>query len=116
LNFNGTISGNVYSQPLYVENGPGGAAMVIVMTESSNVYALDAITGAVIGSATSAYLSFQVCRAAISVRSVSLVRLCPSWFEVIILRCHDQRPYQETFHFFVEMWTQARSIPVGRWM
>jgi len=48
LNFNGTISGNVYSQPLYVENGPGGAAMVIVMTESSNVYALDAITGAVI--------------------------------------------------------------------
>src|SRR6266581_8179902 len=44
LNFNGTISGNVYAQPLYVENGPGGAAMVIVVTESNNVYALNAAT------------------------------------------------------------------------
>jgi hypothetical protein len=48
LNFNGTISGNVYAQPLYIENGPGGAAMVIVATESNNVYALNAITGTVI--------------------------------------------------------------------
>jgi hypothetical protein len=24
LTFNGTISGSVYAQPLYVENGPGG--------------------------------------------------------------------------------------------
>ena len=48
LNFNGTISGNVYAQPLYVENGPGGASMVIVATESNNVYALNATTGAVI--------------------------------------------------------------------
>jgi hypothetical protein len=48
LNFNGTISGNVYAQPLYVENGPGGAAMVIVVTESNNIYALNALTGAVI--------------------------------------------------------------------
>jgi hypothetical protein len=48
LNFNGTISGNVYAQPLYIENGPGGASMVIVVTESNNVYALDAVTGMVI--------------------------------------------------------------------
>ncbi len=48
LNFNGTISGNVYAQPLYVENGPGGTSMVIVVTESNNVYALDAITGTII--------------------------------------------------------------------
>jgi hypothetical protein len=48
LDFNGTISGNVYAQPLYIENGPGGAAMVIVVTESNNVYALDALTGTVI--------------------------------------------------------------------
>jgi PQQ enzyme repeat len=48
LNFNGTISGNVYAQPLYIENGPGGASMVIVVTESNNVYALDSLTGAVI--------------------------------------------------------------------
>src|ERR1044071_1370528 len=48
LNFNGTISGNVYAQPLYVENGPGGAAMVIVVTESNNIYALNAASGSVI--------------------------------------------------------------------
>src|SRR5262245_31522037 len=48
LNFSGTISGNVYAQPLYIENGPGGAAMVIVVTESNNVYALNAVTGTVI--------------------------------------------------------------------
>src|SRR6266446_7255442 len=48
LNFNGTISGNVYAQPLYIENGPGGAAMVIAVTQSNNVYALNAATGAVI--------------------------------------------------------------------
>jgi PQQ enzyme repeat len=48
LNFTGTISGNVYAQPLYIENGPGGASMVIVVTESNNVYALNALTGAVI--------------------------------------------------------------------
>ena len=48
LNFDGTISGNVYAQPLYIENGPGGAAMVIAVTQSDNVYALNAATGAVI--------------------------------------------------------------------
>ncbi len=48
LNFNGTISGNVYAQPLYVEGGPGGRAKVIVATESNNIYALDALDGSVI--------------------------------------------------------------------
>ncbi len=48
LGFNGTISGNVYAQPLYIESGPGGSAMVIVATESNNVYALDASTGGII--------------------------------------------------------------------
>ena len=46
--FNGTIVGNVYAQPLYIENGPGGAAMVIAVTESNNVYALNAATGSII--------------------------------------------------------------------
>ena len=46
--FNGTISGNVYAQPLYIEDGPGGGAMVIAVTESNNVYALDAATGSII--------------------------------------------------------------------
>src|SRR3989440_6373457 len=47
LNFNGTISGNVYAQPLYIEGGPSGP-MIIAVTESNNVYALDATTGTVI--------------------------------------------------------------------
>src|ERR1044072_4283663 len=47
LSFNGTISGNVYAQPLYIEGGPHGA-MVIEVTESNNVYALDADNGNII--------------------------------------------------------------------
>jgi hypothetical protein len=47
LNFDGTISGNVYAQPLYIEGGPNGP-MIIAATESNNVYALNATTGAVI--------------------------------------------------------------------
>ncbi len=42
LSFNGTIEGNVYAQPLYIEGGPSGP-MVIVVTESNNVYALNAV-------------------------------------------------------------------------
>ncbi|MFZ0917533.1 MAG: hypothetical protein WAN04_11615 [Candidatus Udaeobacter sp.] len=48
LNFDGTIVGNVYSQPLYIEGGPGGKAMVIAVTESNNVYALNGLDGSVI--------------------------------------------------------------------
>ena len=48
LTFEGNISGNVYAQPLYIEGGPGGKAMVITVTESNNVYALDACDGTVI--------------------------------------------------------------------
>jgi hypothetical protein len=46
-NFDGTISGNVYAQPLYIEGGPNGP-MVIVVTESNTVYALDAVDGSII--------------------------------------------------------------------
>jgi hypothetical protein len=48
LNFDGTIVGNVYAQPLYLDDGPGGRAMVIAATESNNVYALDAVDGSII--------------------------------------------------------------------
>jgi hypothetical protein len=48
VSFNGTISGNVYAQPLYIENGPDNRAMIIAVTESNNVYALDAADGTVI--------------------------------------------------------------------
>src|SRR6266481_9573051 len=47
LNFNGIISGNVYAQPLYIEGGPNGP-MIIAVTESNNVYALNATAGTVI--------------------------------------------------------------------
>ena len=48
LNFDGTIEGDVYAQPLYIEGGPDGRAKVIVATESNNVYALDAVDGTII--------------------------------------------------------------------
>jgi outer membrane protein assembly factor BamB len=48
LSFNGAVSGNVAAQPLYIEGGPTGRAMVIVATESNNVYALDAANGTVV--------------------------------------------------------------------
>src|SRR6058998_3287088 len=51
LNFDGTIAGHVYAQPLYIEGGPNGP-MVIAVTESNNVYALDATTGLPIWSRT----------------------------------------------------------------
>ena len=48
LSFDGTIVGNVYAQPLYLDDGPGGRPTVIAATESNNVYALDAVDGSVI--------------------------------------------------------------------
>src|SRR6516225_1960163 len=47
LNFNGTISGNVYAQPLYIEGGSNGP-MIIALTEPNNVYALNSTTGTII--------------------------------------------------------------------
>src|SRR6266508_4239467 len=47
LTFDGTILGNVYAQPLYIEGGPNGP-LIITVTESNNVYALNATTGMVI--------------------------------------------------------------------
>ena len=51
MTFDGTISGHVYAQPLYIEGGPNGP-MVIAVTESNNVYALHADTGLPIWSRT----------------------------------------------------------------
>jgi hypothetical protein len=51
LNFDGTIAGHVYAQPLYIEGGPNGP-MIIAVTESNNVYALHADTGLPIWSRT----------------------------------------------------------------
>jgi hypothetical protein len=46
--FNGAIAGQVYAQPLYIEGGPGGKALVIAVTGSNSVYALDALSGVVV--------------------------------------------------------------------
>jgi hypothetical protein len=46
-NFDGTIVGNVYAQPLYIEGRPNGP-MIIAVTESNNIYTLNATTGTVI--------------------------------------------------------------------
>jgi hypothetical protein len=51
LGFNGTIVGNVHAQPLYIEGGPNGP-MIIVVTASNNIYALNATTGMQIWSRT----------------------------------------------------------------
>src|SRR5881398_373753 len=47
LNFDGTIAGVVYAQPLYIEGGPNGP-IVIAVTELNNVYALNATDGTII--------------------------------------------------------------------
>jgi hypothetical protein len=73
MNFNGVISGNVYAQPLYIENGPGGAAMVIAVTNSNNVYALNATTGNVIWQRNSGRRWHRrACHAATSIRRAIL--------------------------------------------
>lgn len=50
-NFDGTITGHVHAQPLYIEGGPKGP-MVVVVTASNNVYALSATSGLPIWSRT----------------------------------------------------------------
>jgi outer membrane protein assembly factor BamB len=45
LSFKGTDVAKVYAQPLYIEGGPGGKAMLIVVDESDGISALDARTG-----------------------------------------------------------------------
>src|SRR5258708_30234657 len=43
--FSGAFHGNVYAEPLYVANGPGGTGAFYIVTESNNVYALDEQAG-----------------------------------------------------------------------
>jgi hypothetical protein len=46
--FNGSIIGDVYAQPLYIEGGPRGRAVIIAVTESNDVFALDATSGDIV--------------------------------------------------------------------
>src|SRR5438445_10279869 len=47
LGFDCTIVGDVYAQPLYVDNGPNGRPTIIVVIELNNVYAPDAVAGSI---------------------------------------------------------------------
>ena len=103
LNFDGTISGNVYAQPLYIEGGPSGP-MIVAVTESNNVYALNATTGTVIWQRTDL-------GPPVSFRS-SLRKYQSGWdhrhtcgrsrLPITFLRRIDRWPYQEAFYLFVE--------------
>ena len=46
--FMGTVSGEVYAQPLYVENGPNATEAFVVATEANHVTTYNATTGDVI--------------------------------------------------------------------
>jgi hypothetical protein len=48
--FVGTLSNTdqVYAQPLFVDGGPGGTDLVIVVSETNNVYALNGANGSVV--------------------------------------------------------------------
>ena len=46
--FDGRFSGNVYAQPLYVANGPGGHGTFYVATEDDEVLALDEANGSIL--------------------------------------------------------------------
>ena len=102
LNFNGTISGNVHAQPLYIEGGPNGP-MIIAVTESNNVHALNATTGLPIWSRTDI---------GPPVTKHPVRRFFSHWYHwhagcrsrlsSAFLRRIDQRLPHKTFHLFVE--------------
>ena len=48
IGFHATISGHVYAQPLFWKPAGADTGLVIVVTESNNVYALDENTGAIV--------------------------------------------------------------------
>ena len=103
LNFNGTIVGNVHAQPLYIEGGPNGP-MIIAVTASNNIYALNATTGAVIWQRTDIGRRVrQVLRAETSIPTGTIgtpvVDLASRslFFDALI-----NGSSQQTFHLFVE--------------
>jgi len=59
----GTTSTDIFAQPLYVENGPGGVPAFVVVTELNHVTTYNAATGAILwdngeGSATGSTISY----------------------------------------------------------
>ena len=98
---NGTISGNVYAQPLYIEGGPNGP-MIIAVTESNNVYALDATTGLPIWSRTDIGPPVPTTPCGGFNHWHHWHAGCRSNFPATFLRRADQRLTHKTFHLFFE--------------
>jgi hypothetical protein len=49
-NFNATIAGPTFAQPLYFEGAAGGKNLIIVATAQNQIYALDSLSGATVWS------------------------------------------------------------------
>ena len=103
LNFNGAISGNVYAQPLYIENGPGGVSMVIVVTESNNVYAFKRRYW----HGHLAAEPWHACQFRAAVRQYQSARhhwhaRCRSCLQIPVRRCDGRWRDQEAFHLFAQ--------------
>ena len=117
LDFDGTISGNVYAQPLYIEGGPSGP-MIIAVTESNNVYALDATTGTVIWQRTDIgppVPSFQSYLQQHRSRRHHRYARCRSRLPTTFLRRIDRWRNHKTFHLLVERghWRNDRGLARG---
>jgi hypothetical protein len=115
LNFIGTIVGNVHAQPIYIEGGPNGA-MVIVVTASNNVYALDANDGGIIWQrnigppVTSGLPCGNISPFGIIGTPVVDLASRPLFFNAMI----DGTPKK---HFIFSLnWTPARPMQAGQWM
>ncbi|PYI97289.1 MAG: hypothetical protein DME98_08750 [Verrucomicrobia bacterium] len=77
--------------------------MIIVVTESNNVYALNATTGTVIWQRTDLGPAvISVFPAEISIRLASPARRGRSRLPKTFLRCIDRWPYQEAFYLLLE--------------
>ena len=120
LNFDGTIVGNVYAQPLYIDDGPGGRAMIIAVTESNNVYALDAVDGSIIwqrnvGSPVRQTIS--ICPPKfdpMGITGTPVVDLASRALFLDAMTTPDGGTTKQHLIFSL-MWIPATSIPAGPW-
>ena len=117
LDFNGTIVGNVHAQPLYVEGGPNGA-MIIVVTASNNVYALNATTGTMIWQRTDIGTPVT---SGLCVRKYQSIwhhwhASCRSHFTKAFLQCDDRWGNQEAFHLLVQCGHWRHQCRAGLWI
>ena len=119
LNFDGTISGVVYAQPLYIEGGPCGRPMVIAVTLSNNVYALDALDGSIIwernvGPPVSAADLCNPKFGPMGIIGTPIVDLPSRALFFDTMTTPDGGTTKKHLSSLLT-WTLARSIPAGRW-